>query len=413
MLGHIIWNQGGSTCLNMADNRWGHAATFLPNPPTLFLQGGKTDSSGSFTYTSAPNSGDNLLIPLEDSFNIVDPPVTLINTTSAPHLAFHTLSTLGGNGPVWDILAFGGDAGSTEPTQTQANSAWRGKVDVEKGIVEWIHEPNEWGNQPVRRLYHSAAGPGSDGKVYITGGLKGDGSGTAFADVYAYNVDGSTFDAMPSLPQGTYGHNSLLLPNGTLMLIGGVVTSSQTGNAATVPWSSAYMLDTTADAPEWEERNLDGLEPIARRGATLVLNKDGDKVFMFGGTSAAFGSVFGDGWELDLVTASWKEVSKLGEGELVYMTRKAASHYKGPEARYGHSAVNMGGDQIAVFGGKSDLPAFQLTCRIQSGRAGKVRASHMGYNGGNLGAFSYTASAFILAFGPRPYINWPDVFDSS
>jgi len=215
---------------------------------------------------------------------------------------------------VWDVLSFGGDGGPSEPTQTQADSAWKGKIDVAKGTVEWTHEANGWGNQPMRRLYHSAAGPGDDGKVYITGGLKGDGSGAIFSDVYAYDVGSSTFEPVPDLPQGTYGHNSLLLPNGTLFVIGGVSTSARTGNAASIPLSNAYLLDTTAGSPTWEERTVGGTGPSARRGATLVLNEAGDRAFFFGGGDATYSSSWGDGWELDLGSSTWKEVSAAGEG---------------------------------------------------------------------------------------------------
>jgi hypothetical protein len=299
----------------IADDRWGHASTFIPNPPTLLIQGGKTDPSGSLTATSLPNTGDTILIPLTNAFITSAPPVTLLTTSSAPQYAFHTLSTLRGDSTSWEVLAFGGDAGSTEPTQTQANSAWRGSVDAGKQTVDWTHEANGWGNQPMRRLYHSAAGPGSDGRVYISGGLKGDGSGITFSDVYTYDTETSTFNEMPSLPQGTYGHNSLLLPNGTLLLIGGVATSPVTGNPATVPLSNAFVMDTTAGAPAWETRSVRGHGPEARRGASLVLNDSGNRAFLFGGGDATLSSAFGDGWELDLDTASWKQVSQAGQGD--------------------------------------------------------------------------------------------------
>jgi len=189
-------------------------------------------------------------------------------------------------------------------------------MDAEKRTVEWTHEPSGWGGQPMRRLFHSAAGPGSGGKVYITGGLRGDGSGTTFSDVYAYDIETSAFNAMPDLPQGTYGHNSVLMPNGTLLLIGGVATSSVTGNPATVPLSNAYIIDTAADTPDWEIRTVRGDEPAARRGGSLVLNEAGNKAFLFGGGDATFDSVFGDAWELDLDTASWRQVSTTEEGVL-------------------------------------------------------------------------------------------------
>lgn len=291
--------------------RWGHAATYIPSPPAILIQGGKTDPSSSFTYTSSPNSPDTFIIPLDQPFD-GSPPIRQLDSTSPPH-AFHTITNLGGSAP-YDLLVFGGDGGPTTPTQTQADSAWNGRYDPGNNTVSWTHEANGWASQPQRRLYHSAAGPG-DGKVYITGGLKGDGSGATFADVYAYDIASQTFTTLPPLSQGTYHHNSVLLPNGTLIVLGGVSTSPVTGNPATVPLNQVYTLDTTSSSPAWQTRSIGGEDPAGRRGSSSVLNADGSKAFLFGGSDARLTAPLGDGWELDMASSSWKQISAEGTGE--------------------------------------------------------------------------------------------------
>jgi len=181
--------------------------------------------------------------------------------------------------------------------------------------VEWTHEPTSWGNQPLRRLYHSAAGPDEDGKVYITGGLKGDGSGATFADVYAYDSGTARFETLSSLPEGMYGHSSVLLPNGTLVLVGGVSTSPVTGNPVTTPMTRVYSLDTTSQASAWQEVGVSGEEPAGRRGTAMVLSGDGSKAFLYGGGDAALNEAYADGWELDLTTSTWRPINNGDGGE--------------------------------------------------------------------------------------------------
>lgn len=239
-----------------------------------------------------------------------------MTSDSAPAYAFHTLSNTAGSGTSYDLLLFGGDGGSSTPTQTQPDSAWTGRLNASDASAVWTHQDDSWGNQPQRRLYHSAAGPGSDGRVYITGGVKGDGSGATFSDVYAYDTSSQTFVQLPPLSQGTYHHNSILLANGTLVLLGGVATSPETGNPATIPLSQAMVLDTSSETPSWETRSIGGDgAPSGRRGSSLTLNADGSKAFLFGGADAALQSSLGDGWELDLGSASWKQVTAQGNGE--------------------------------------------------------------------------------------------------
>ncbi|WVW84608.1 hypothetical protein I302_106642 [Kwoniella bestiolae CBS 10118] len=318
--------------------RWGHAAAYIPSPPTLIMQGGKTDPSSSYTYSSSPNTGETLILPLSSGFSTSSPPFTSLDTPSAPTSAWHTLTPLSSNDGSWQLLSFGGDGGTSEAVQTGSNSAWIMDIKPDRPSVEYTRQASGNG-QPMRRIYHSTSSASQDGKVYMTGGLKDDGSGTTFSDVYSYDSGSSSFSALPSLPVGLYHHSSLLLPNGTVLALGGAYTSPSTGSAAVQPYSTVYSLDTTSPTPTWSERQITGKVPEGRRGASLALSEDGSKAFLFGGANARLGEVYGDGWEFNLGDGTWKEVTTGGQG---------------PGARYDHSAVGIGGSQIAFFGGYGD-----------------------------------------------------------
>ncbi|WWD18514.1 hypothetical protein CI109_102967 [Kwoniella shandongensis] len=317
-------------------SRWGHAAFYIPSPPTLLIQGGKTDPSSSFSYSNSPNTGETLLLPLTSNFSTNSPPFSTFNTPSAPTSSWHSITPISHMGDTWQLLSFGGDGGTSEAVQTAANSAWTIAVAPTTPSVNFTHQPTSLGSEPMRRIYHSAA-TGNDGKTYFSGGLKDDGSGATFSDVYIFDPTTSTFSTLPSLPVGLYHHTSMLLPNGTLLALGGAYTSPTTGSAALQPYSKIYSLDTTSTTPSWTEVSVSGTAPQGRRGAGSTLSEDGSKAFMYGGANAGLGQVFGDGWELDLGNCSWKQVASEGAG-----------------ARFDHSVVAVGGDQVVVFGGYAD-----------------------------------------------------------
>lgn len=216
----------------------------------------------------------------------------------------------------WSILSFGGDGGVIEPVQTQADSAWMLSLNPANQSIDFSHEPSSWGNQPIRRIYHSSAAYGTGGKAYISGGLKDDGSGAAFADVYQFDPSSSSFSSLSGLPQALYHHSSVLLTNGTLLVMGGVYTSPVTGSAAALPFSTLYVFDTNSATESWTTLSLGGTLPTGRRGATAVLNGDGTKLLIFGGADPALALIYGDGWELDLATCMWQQVITADQGEI-------------------------------------------------------------------------------------------------
>ncbi|ORY28477.1 hypothetical protein BCR39DRAFT_588706 [Naematelia encephala] len=309
--------------------RWGHASTYLPSNHTLLIQGGKTDPTSLYTYTSAPNSPDVILLDLSSSFDNSSPPWTL-SSNPGPTDAWHTISMTSNSSG----LLFGGDGGSTEAVQTLSDSSWLLSVDS-AGTVNLSRQDTGWAAQPMRRIYHSAV-QSEDGSVsYIIGGMKDDGSEEVFDEVYAFSTAIPSFATFTSLPQGLYHHASVMLPNGTIVVFGGVFTSSSTGGPALLPLGTLYAIDTTATNPGWSTLTLGGSAPNGRRGATAVLDQAGEKVFLFGGGDVALSTAFGDLWVLDLETFVWQEISA-GDG---------------PSARFDYCLVPVGGDQVIVFGG--------------------------------------------------------------
>ncbi|WRT67837.1 uncharacterized protein IL334_004811 [Kwoniella shivajii] len=317
-------------------SRWGHAAAYIPSPPTLVIQGGKTDPSSLYTYSSSPNTGETLLLPLDSGFASSYAPITSLETPSAPTSAWHTLSALSSSDGSWQLLYFGGDGGTSEPVQTGYDSSWISSINPSGPTASFTRQASGNG-QPMRRIYHSDSS--ANGKVYISGGMKDDGSGATFSEVYIYDSSTTTFSSLPSLPIGLYHHSSMLLPNGTLLALGGAYTSPVTGGAALQSYSTIYSLDTSSSSPTWTAIHTSGNVPEGRRGASVVLNDDGNKAFLFGGADAALGEVYGDGWEFDLGNCAWKQVTTSDSS---------------PGARYDHIAVGVGGNQVVIFGGYSD-----------------------------------------------------------
>ncbi|BEI90841.1 uncharacterized protein CcaverHIS019_0309110 [Cutaneotrichosporon cavernicola] len=307
--------------------RWGAAVAVLSQPPTVVIQGGKTDPSGQFSYSSAPNSGDTVVLPLMASFPTSNPPYSLF--PNGPSYAWHCLAPLFSKDGEWTLLSFGGDGGWASPI-SDVRSAHLLTLNPTTGTMNYTQLPEGLGAQPSRRVRHSCAAPASGGKVYITGGQETDYSET-FAQTFVFDPESMSFSPLVHLPAAIYGHSSVLLSNGTLLVMGGV--TSQSGAIALQPLDTLYALDTTSSSATWESINVPAA-PVARRSAFATLNPDGS-VFVFGGADAE-GKPLNDGWILDPQHLSWTQTFDGGNGVL---------------GRYDHVAATGGGGQVIVFGG--------------------------------------------------------------
>jgi hypothetical protein len=261
------------------------------------IQGGKTD----------PNSGDTLLLPLSAPFAASSPPYSL--SAQGPTYAWHCLAPLFRKDEKWTLLSFGGDGGWPVPI-SDARSTHLLTLNPTSGEMNFTQPEEGWGAQPSRRVRHSCASPVTGGKVFITGGQEPDYS-EAFAQTFVFDPASMSFSELAPLPASTYGHSSVLLSNGTLLVLGG--TTARAGAIALQPLDTVFTLDTTATSPTWASASVPAA-PRARHGASATLNPDGS-VFVFGGADVN-GKPLNDGWILDPQHLSWTQTFNGGSGEL-------------------------------------------------------------------------------------------------
>ena len=203
---------------------------------------------------------------------------------------------------------------------------------MNNGIPSWDYVPESWANEPLRRIYHSASQ--SQGKVWIVGGLKADGSGNAFSEHYVFDPTSPSFTQLSSTggPPDILGHTSVVLSNGWLLVLGGYSPSEQT----LIPMTTVWVLDTTSSNPTWSTLSVSSASvPPPRRGFASTLLPNG-KVLIHGGADAALSTSLSDGWILDTT-----------QNPMVWTSVDALSQL-GP--RRDHTAVAVGQTVLFFFG---------------------------------------------------------------
>lgn len=274
----------------------------------MFVYGGKTDEFNQFSYTSAPNINDILLLPLSSPFNDTSPPWELVSsstnqsTSQGPTLAWSTLSALNNT----HVLLFGGE----DSVDSVASSSEAELLDVYSRIQpEWINTTH-LADQPPPRLRHSSA-TASSGVVFIFGGEKPDGSGIALSDHFSFDPGSLSFSFLPTnnAPPDIFGHASIILSDGRILVFGGY-SSSQ---GILLPLSSVWILDTTTLS--WNVTTASASSfPSSRVAFAAVLISDG-KILIHGGSDSSFQTNFDDGWILDTTQSpmTWTAVDALSQ----------------------------------------------------------------------------------------------------
>ncbi len=301
----------------------------------LFIQGGRTDQYNTFAYTSAPVNNDILYLPLNSSFDLSSPPWQYVascsncSTSQGPAVAWHTVTPF--NTAI--SLLFGGDPGPNGPIADPEEADSAALLDASKrsGPV-WHLQSKSWAGEPLRRIHHTASESG--GKVFLIGGEKTDGSGSAFSDHYVFDPSGPSFSQLPTTngPPDLFGHASVVLPDRRLLVFGGYSPSEN----ALLQFSTVWSLDTTQLNYVWTAFEVANTTlPSPRRGFAAAILGDG-KVLIQGGADADMQTVFSDGWVLDTTQRpmSWTAVDALSE--------------VGP--RRDHFAVAVGSEVIIGFG---------------------------------------------------------------
>jgi len=364
-------------------NRWGQATVLLDN--LLYVHGGLSDPYNSYSYASAPTTPDVLLLNLSTSFDASAPPWQLLHATFSPALAWHTLTAFNAS----HTLLFGGQPGLNSQTvlTTLDDSAMLLSVSNHMDPT-FIIETQNWGGEPMRRMRHAASS--GDGKVWIIGGEKADGSGSAFSEHFIFYPSSMEFIHMSSghySPPDIFGHASLALSDEMLVVLGGYCASC--GGLA--PLSSIWALNTTKNDPEWELLPVSGGSlPGPRRDFASTVLPNGN-ILIHGGGNADLEETYSDGWILDTSTTpmTWQSIEALSQ----------------VGKRKNHAAIQAGGLVLFCFG--TPLPntgVFRLTFLAGYGASAPAPASMFIFDPSTLEMVSsYTApspsSSTILA-GP-------------
>lgn len=319
--------------------RWAQAGALLEN--LLYVHGGLTDQYDQYSYTSAPPTSELLLLDLSTSFSTTSPPWQLLSntttTSSSSSLGWHTLSAFN----ITSLLLFGGQPGSNSQTVlTSLNDSAILVSAYDSADPSFFIEPQNWGGEPMRRIRHSASSTG--GKVWIVGGEKADGSGNAFFDHYSFNPVLQEFLMLPSdgnAPPDIYGHASLILPDGRLLILGGYCASC----GELIPLNTIWSLDTTQAILAWDMISVSNYTmPNPRRDFAAVVLATGE-ILIHGGGDGELQTTYSDGWILNTtqIPMVWQEAQSLQQ----------------LGARKDHLAIQCNGQVLFAFGYGSSAPA--------------------------------------------------------
>ena len=310
--------------------RWGQATALVGS--TLFVQGGRTDPYSQFSYTTATVNNDLLSLSLSSPFSLSSTPWQYLSgcsncsTDQGPAVAWHTITPFS----TTNLLLFGGDPGPNSPVVLPAVPDSAVLLNIAGTNATWDYETQSWANEPMRRIYHTASS--SNGRVYIVGGQKADGSGIAFSDHYVFDPTGPSFTPLPgsNAPPDITGHQAVLLHDGRLLVFGGYSPSEK----SLIPLTTVWSLDTTDPNSSWTFLSVSTSSvPTPRRGFAAALIDDG-KIIIQGGADAVMQTNFDDGWVLDTTQnpMTWTSIGALAQ--------------LGP--RRDHFAVGIG--SLVIFG---------------------------------------------------------------
>ena len=331
--------------IEIMHDRWGQASAQIND--LWLLSGGKTNQGGGATYDSAPATSDLLALDLSSTFQASNPPWQILSSAPGPAVAFHTLTTLSEN----QLLLFGGSATSLAVPSGNDSSYL---VDFPTSALTSgasISYAQYASPQPMRRSYAATVAISTQSTVtsYIIGGLKNDGSGTAFNEIYSLSIptdspaSSGTFTALTPGPL-VYGHTATVLQSEDgepmIVVIGGV-TPDQYGSAS----SMAAMNEIWTYSPstdQWTSLTASGDIPSTRRGH-IAIALGSNHVLIHGGANEAASQVYQDLYSLqiDQDGAIWslvEEETPVG-------------------ARFGHSVTTIGDNALIAFGYGSNQAA--------------------------------------------------------
>jgi hypothetical protein len=209
------------------------------------------------------------------------------------------------------------------------------------------------GNMTANRGGHTATLL-ADGKVLIAGGADQDPTGTGLASAELYDPSTGTFTQTGSMAVGRFLHTATLLQNGTVLIVGGALTSASDPDATAEVYDPVTGIFTMTR----------GAMATAREQHTATLLADG-RVLIVGGTTST-----GTG---DSHPTATVEVYNPSTGSFSVTGSMA-------EARILHTATLLPSGKVLVAGGGDEnstaevydpaTGSFSITGGMEIGRSG-------------------------------------------
>jgi hypothetical protein len=184
-----------------------------------------------------------------------------------------------------------------------------------------------------RRVHHASITTGKDGIILQGGYQTTVKNGTVVSSLVtlkpgnAYAPQSTTSIANAPKAPALARHTMVLTSGGYAIVLGGVNSRGVLANLST-----AYIMDTQSDRPEWKAVPLSGTPPEPRIGFTTVM-VNSTTLLLFGGTKN-FKSAHWVAFYLDLPTWTWSSPTAQGNSP----------------RRWGHTATMVGNTMIVAFG---------------------------------------------------------------
>jgi N-acetylneuraminic acid mutarotase len=294
------WHATGMLALSFDQPLFYHTATLLA--------GGKVLIAGGFVGNDII-AGAELFDPDANTWSPAASLVTARSMHSATMLSNGQVLVAGGTNVTTDALA------SAELYDPVAN-VW-----------------SSGGNLENARSQHTATLL-PNGKVLVAGGVQapsGDGNLIGLASSEIYDSVANTWSPAASLATGRYLHSATLLPNGMVLVVGGVQTpSGVNGNGVLIALASAELYDPVADS--WSTA---GNLATARYQHTATLLPNG-QVLVAGGYGYPSQDPLASAEIYDPVANTWSSAASLSAG------------------RARHTATLLSIGQVLVVGGLDD-----------------------------------------------------------
>lgn len=286
---------------DLANARYDHSATLLPNGKVLVAGGTYTDVATSYLASAEIYDPGTLSWTSTGSLNI--------------GLTAFTATIL----PSGDVLAAGGygQGGETERSQL-----------FTPGVVS---DSTNTGSLTTARYSHTTTLL-PNGKVLVAGGTGvGSGIGSFLRSCELYTPGPGTWTSTGSMVSARTNHTATLLPNGKVLVVGGVVVNT-------------YLKTAELYDPATGTWSLTGSMTFARANHTATLLKNG-KVLVTGGQADAFGNYPATAEIYNPVNGTWSPTNIMNGGRIM------------------HTATLLKNGKVFVAGGH-DLSGYRNTAEI-------------------------------------------------